>query len=129
MDNLRDGSLLVGRVVMAALFVYDGALFTHAPTLTMHFMERAGLPGILFWPTAFGLMVGGLLLAAGVLARLAALWFALFCLLTAVLFHHPLAGTSQAIQFGKDLALAGGFLVLAAVGPGRFSLGRRRGWR
>lgn len=129
MDYLRDSLLLVGRVPMGALFIYDAALFLHGPARTVHFMEQAGVPGVLFWPTALGLLVCGLLIIAGFAARPAAVALAVFCLLTAVIFHHPLAGTGPAIQFGKDMGLAGGYLALAVAGPGRFSLGRRGGRR
>ena len=57
--------------------------------------------------------------------RTAALLLAGFCLLTATIFHHNFADQQQMIHFLKDLAIAGGFLVLLANGAGPLSLDRR----
>ena len=51
--------------------------------------------------------------------------FAAFCVSTAALFHRDLASVDVTIQAGKDLAIAGGFLFLAATGPGGWSLDAR----
>ena len=69
---------------------------------------------------------------AGFLARLGALALAGFCILTALLFHSNWADFNEAIQFQKDICMAGGFLVLTAFGPGLWSIDAwlaRRGWR
>jgi putative oxidoreductase len=44
--------------------------------------------------------------------------------LAAVLFHWQLADGNQLLHFRKDLAIAGGFLVLAVSGPGSWSVDR-----
>jgi putative oxidoreductase len=67
---------------------------------------------------------GGALIAAGIMTRFAALPFAAFCVLTAILFHWQFADRNQLLHFQKDLAIAGGFLVLACCGPGNWSIGR-----
>ena len=58
---------------------------------------------------------------------LTALAFAGFCALTAVVFHNQLGAIGEAIQFGKDFGLAGGFLLLAVSGAGGWSLDARFG--
>ena len=58
------------------------------------------------------------------MTRFAALAFAAFCVLTAILFHWQFADRNQLLHFQKDLAIAGGFLVLACCGPGNWSIGR-----
>ena len=65
---------------------------------------------------------GGLLIVLGFQTRLAALALAGFCILTAILFHRNLAEISEFIHFNKDLAIAGGFLLLVAFGAGNWSL-------
>ena len=70
-------------------------------------------------------LAGGILLIVGWQARCAALALAIFCIVTALLFHTNLADRNQLLHFEKDLAIAGGLLVLAAFGPGRFSLDGR----
>jgi hypothetical protein len=47
----------------------------------------------------------------------------LFCLLMGAFFH---TGAGQAIQLQKNIAMAGGFLALALLGPGAWLLD---GWR
>ena len=58
------------------------------------------------------------------MTRFAALAFAAFCVLTAILFHWQFADRNQLLHFQKDLAIAGGFLVFACCGPGNWSIGR-----
>jgi len=65
---------------------------------------------------------GALLLAVGWQARLAALALAIFSLLAAVLFHTNLADRNQVLHLEKDLAIAGGLLVLFAFGPGPYAI-------
>lgn len=48
-----------------------------------------------------------------------------FSLLTALTFHNNLADQTQMIMFFKNLAIAGGFLLLAAHGSGSLSLDHR----
>ena len=60
-----------------------------------------------------------------VLVAIASLALAGFSVLAALLFHANFADRSQVLHFEKDLAIAGGLLVLFAFGPGRFSFERR----
>ena len=52
---------------------------------------------------------------------------AAFTLLAAALFHHNFADVTQMTMFMKNLAIAGGFLALAVVGPGTISVDQRLG--
>ena len=47
-----------------------------------------------------------------------------FCLLAALFFH---MNPDQANDFDKNIAIAGGFLTLAAFGPGPWSIDAWRG--
>ena len=58
--------------------------------------------------------------------RFAALCFAAFCVATAFLFHYKPDDIGELINGAKDLGLAGGFLFLAAGGPGGWALDRPR---
>ncbi len=125
LDRLRDPLLLAGRVLIAALFVYDATVLVRSPEAIAAYMEEFGVPSLLLYPTAILQFAGGLMIVIGFRARPAALALAAFCLATALLFHRQLADPNELIQFGKDLGLAGGYLFLAAAGAGRFSLDRR----
>src|SRR5262249_14252859 len=86
------------------------------------YMEAFGLPGALL-PLAIGVELGcGLLIVIGYRTRVAALLLAGFCVATALLFHTRLGDRNQLLHFEKDLAIAGGFLVLAARGAGAYAL-------
>jgi putative oxidoreductase len=92
-------------------------------------MEKFGVPGMLL-PAVIALELGGgLMIAAGAGTRVAALAVALFCVLTALLFHWQLADGNQLLHLQKDLAIAGGFLILSASGAGKWSLDRWIGQR
>jgi putative oxidoreductase len=127
MTALRDFAFLVGRIFMAAIFIYDSVLIAQAPAGNQAYMESFGVPGFLLWPTALFQFVGGVFLILGFLSRPTALAFAGFCILTALIFHANFGDVMEAIQFGKDFGLAGGFLLLTAAGAGGWSLDARLG--
>ena len=62
---------------------------------------------------------------AGFKTRLIALALAGFSLASAVIFHSNLADQTMFIMFFKNVSMAGGFLIIAANGPGAFSLDRK----
>ena len=120
MNNL---STLVGRFALSAIFVLSGfAKLGAGYEGTQGYMEAMGVPGGLLPLVIFAEIVGGLAVAAGLLTRWAALGLAVFSVASAFLFHFQLADQMQFINFFKNIAIAGGFLVLAAQGAGRFSV-------
>ena len=66
--------------------------------------------------------MAGLSVAVGWYARCGALALGLFCLATAVLFHTNFAIRNELLHFEKDIAIAGGMLVLMVCGAGRWSV-------
>src|SRR5205814_1660727 len=62
---------------------------------------------------------GSLLLIAGFQARPVAAALALFAVATAISFHNNFSDQNQAIHFFKNLAIAGGLLLIVAAGEGR----------
>jgi putative oxidoreductase len=115
--------LLVGRVLIGGLFVYEATvLIGTGPDAGGRYIEGAGLPGWLWWPALALNAVGGLLIVSGLFTRWIAASFALFCVMTAAFFHNRLSVPNEVLHFGKDLALAGGFLFLIVTGSGALSL-------
>ncbi|MFZ1104361.1 MAG: DoxX family protein, partial [Hyphomicrobiaceae bacterium] len=110
--------LLAGRLLLAFIFVHEGWGLIGSYSGAAAYMQRFGVPGMLL-PAVIALQLGGgLLIVTGAFTRGVASLFAIFCVLAAVLFHWQLADGNQLLHFQKDLAIAGGFLVLAVSGPG-----------
>jgi len=122
--RLGSAGLLAGRLLLALVFVHEGWSVIGGYSGAAAYMQKFGVPGMLL-PAVIALELGGgLLIAAGLLTRIVSAAFAVFCLLTAVLFHWQLADRNQLLHFEKDLAIAGGFLVLTISGPGKWSVER-----
>jgi putative oxidoreductase len=95
---------------------------------TPGYMESAGVPGGLLPRVSAVEVAGGLAVILGWHARLAAFLLAGFSLLSGLLFHGNFAEPMQMILFMKNVALAGGFLMIVSLGAGAFSVdGRKRG--
>ncbi len=62
----------------------------------------------------------------GFKARLVAFLLAGFSALSAVLFHANFADQTQMIMFMKNIAIAGGFLMIVVHGAGAYSLDNRQ---
>jgi putative oxidoreductase len=122
--GLQDAGLLAGRLLLVFIFLHEGMSILGNYAGAAAYMQKSGVPALLL-PAVIALQLGGgALIAAGVMTRVAALSFATFCVLTAILFHWQFADHNQLLHLQKDLAIAGGFLVLACCGPGDWSLGR-----
>jgi len=113
---------LLGRIGLSAIFIASGLGKLGAYAGTQQYMANAGVPGELL-PFAILLEVGGgVAILAGAFTRSTALFLAFFSLVTGILFHANLADQNQFIHLMKNLAIAGGFLSLAANGAGAFSV-------
>lgn len=104
----------VGRVMLAALFILAGISKLGALPATDSYIQSVGMPAGLALPTAVFEIAAGLAIALGIFTRFFALLLAGFCLITAVLFHNNFSDPLQMANFLKNVALAGGFLVLFA---------------
>ena len=120
---------LLGRILIAGLFLGGAAQKALDPAVVEAMIASVSLPPLLVWPIAlFDLIAAyGLIFGPGV--RRWALVMAGYCMLTSY-FHWQLrADPWQVTIFVKNWAIAGGLLILAAQGPGRFAYGeagRRR---
>lgn len=123
---MNNALLLLGRLGLAAIFVSSGLQKIGAYAGMQQYMESTGVPGLLL-PLVIALeVIGGLAIASGLFTRWAALALAGFSLAAAAFFHADFAEPMQAINFWKNVAIAGGFLVLAASNPGAWSLDHYR---
>ena len=117
---------LGGRLLLSALFVHDLWSIAIDYSGTAGFMAQNGVPGILLPLVILVQAAGCIFIILGWHTRIGALALAGFCISTAVIFHSQPEDPIETIQFWKDLALAGGFLVLAANGARQYSLDRGR---
>lgn len=122
MSSLHDLTSLVARILLSAIFLTFGYEKVADYAASAGYMEGHGLPGALL-PLAIATELGGgLAVLLGIFARWAGLLLAGFCIVTAVFFHADFGDQMQKINFMKNLAMAGGLLLLFANGPGRYSV-------
>jgi putative oxidoreductase len=114
-------SSLLGRLGLSLIFIISGWGKIAGYVATQQYMEAMGVPGALLPLVIVLELGGGLAILAGGFTRWIALALAAFSLASAVLFH-GLGDPAQAIHFWKNVAMAGGFLMLAANGAGALSL-------
>lgn len=116
---------LAGRVGLSSIFALAGISKIQYYELNAQYLSSGGLPEWLLPFVILFELVGALLITIGFQTRIAALGFAGFSALTALLYHNNLSDQIQFLMFFKNIAIAGGFLILAAHGPGKFSIDSR----
>ena len=131
--NANTPVLLIARILLALMFILAGLSKFAGLEGTAGYIASKGLPlpGVLAFLTALLEVVGGLAIAVGFHARIAALVLALFTLLASVLFHNFWAMPAeqqmvQQLMFMKNLSVAGGLLLLFVFGAGGASVDARR---
>jgi putative oxidoreductase len=117
---------LLGRFGLALIFIISGWGKITGYAGTQQYMEAMGVPGAVLPLVILLELGGGLAIASGLFTRWVALGMAVFSIATAAVFHANFADPAQAINFWKNVSMAGGFLVLAAHGAGAYSID---GWR
>ncbi len=113
MANVLD---LVGRIFISALFLISAFNKIFNLDGSIGWMEGYGVPGFLIYPAIAVEIILPVLVIVGYQARIAAGVLAVFCLMTAFLFHFDFANQSQLVSFLKNIGLAGGFLFIVANG-------------
>ncbi|MBL8363194.1 MAG: DoxX family protein [Rubrivivax sp.] len=124
----------LARLLLAAMFVQSGFdKLTHLDA-TAAFIAAGGLPLAPVMAPLVGAfeLLAGLAVVVGWQARTAGLLLALFTLVASFLFHrywavHAEQAFTQQLLFMKNVAVAGGMLLLFAAGPGALSLRVRGG--
>jgi len=125
MKTLENTTDLVGRALIAAMFLLAGIGKISGYVGTQAYMQSMGVSGALL-PLVIALEVlGAIAIIAGYRTRLVAAALAGFTLAAAFIFHGG-ADQMQQIMLLKNVAVAGGFLFLVARGAGGWSLDARR---
>ena len=111
-----------GRLLLSALFLIEGMGKFSSQEDVILYMEDYGVPEILFFPATILEIVFPLLLVIGYKTKWAASIMALFTFTVAIIFHTNFSEGMQMIFFLKDMAIAGGFLIIIAYGADKISL-------
>ena len=119
MTNVID---LVGRILISALFLINGMFKISNYEGTIGWMESFGMPGMFIIPAIILEIAGPVLIVIGYKTKFAAGLLSLFCITTAFIFHNDFTDQMQFTSFLKNIALAGGFLILFVNGARGISL-------
>ena len=119
MTNIID---LIGRILITALFLLNGIFKISNYEGTIGWMESFGIPGMFIVPAIILEIAGPVLIVIGYKTKIAAGLLSLFCITTAFIFHNDFTDQMQFTSFLKNIALAGGFLILFVNGAKDFSL-------
>lgn len=118
-DRFKAPTDLAGRVLLSLIFIIAGYSKIGGYEGTAGYMESMGVPGALLPLVILTELGGGIAILIGLFTRPVAVALAGFSILSGLIFH----GTpADQIMLMKNIALAGGFLVLAAHGPGAWSV-------
>lgn len=122
MDKLQDLSAPIGRLFLSMIFIFSGFSKITGYAGTAAYMDSVGVPSMLL-PLVIALeLLGGIAVLIGFKARLISLLIAGFSIVSAILFHQFWNDESQMNPFMKNIAMAGGFLMIFAHGPGAYSI-------
>ena len=129
----HDALWLLGRCLIGCIFVQSGfgkllALGAFAASLAKNGLPAPEAMAVIGAVTEF---FGGLAIVVGFMTRPAALIMVAFTITATLISHRfwefeDLARRQQSVQFAKNLAILGGFLLLLVQGGGRLSFD---GWR
>ena len=122
--------ILIARIALAILFLWGGAMKLMGYAGFIGYLHARGVPyAQIAAPVAAAVeLLGGLALVFGVRTRFVAFVLAVYAVATAVLGHDFWNVTEAALQqdavihFWKNVAIAGGFLLLTVTGAGRASI-------
>ena len=128
---LSDWASLIGRLGLAALFLWSGYEKLAYMDGNVGYMKAYGMPAadLVIWPALLAELIGGALIVVGWKTRWAALALIVFTVPATFIFHAYWGVPAdqvmnQQIHFMKNLAILGGLLSVFAHGSGRYALDR-----
>ena len=112
----------IGRLLLSILFLIEGLGKISMQEKVVMYMEDYGVPGILFVPAIAVEILFPIILIVGYKTTWAASVMALFTFAVAIIFHTDFSEGMQMMLFLKDIAIAGGFMIIVAYGPNKITL-------
>ena len=128
----QDKVLLAARLLAAPLFFYSGIgkILAFGVTASRLPGGEGGFGSFLAAGSIVIELGASLALILGIYTRCAAITLIVFTILATLMFHNfwaspPAQVTAQTVQFLKNLELIGLFAMIAAFGPGAYSLRKK----
>jgi len=121
-------TLLIGRILVAFIFLMAGINKIGNPSGTQAYMAAFGMPFTGFFLVgAIAIeILGSLSLIAGYYTKLGAWALIIFMIPTTLIFHTNFSDQNQFIHFMKNVSMTGGLLYIATYGAGAWSMDARR---
>ena len=132
MNKQNDVAALIGRILLAVVFVPSGYSTLGGFEGTVEFIRSTGVP-LPEVAAAIKIAIelgGGLMVLFGWKTRWAALALIVFLIVITPVFHAfwsapEAAKMAQQLNFIKNVGILGGFFLLLAFGPGKLSVDRQ----
>ncbi len=121
-EMINNASALVGRALIAIVFIMAGYSKIGGYEGTQGYMESVGVPGFLLPAVIAVELLAGIAVLVGYQTKIAAILLGGFTFLSAVIFHSDFGQQMQMILFMKNLAISGAFLLLFIHGPGQWAI-------
>ena len=125
MEQATKYAPFVARVLIGALFLIAGLGKLGDVAGFAGYLTSGGLPAFLAWPSIIFEIALGVSMIVGYQVRIMAFLGAGFSILAGLLYHFNPADQMQFTMFLKNLAIAGGFLMLAVHGAGAVAIDKR----
>ena len=113
---------ILGRIFLSMIFLLEGVAKIFNSEGTVQYMENFNVPGYLLIPAIIIEILFPILLIIGYKTKFSALVLSLFTLILAVIFHTDFSNQMQFISFFKNIAIAGGFLIIFINRAGKYSI-------
>ena len=115
----------LGRLLICSIFLLSGLNKISNYSNTSGWMESMGVTSSILPLVIILEILAAIAIIVGWKTKIAAFLLAGFCIISGFIFHSDFNNQIEMILFMKNIAIAGGFLILVANGPGNFSLDNR----
>ena len=106
-----------GRIFISSLFIFEAFKKFSFKEETIFYMEDYGVPEILIYPALLFEMIFPILLIIGYKTKISAFAMFIFTIVVTIIFHSDFADQMHLMAFLKNLAIAGGFLIISTNEP------------
>ena len=116
----------LGRLLISFMFLMSGLNKAGNYSNTSGWMESMGVSSSILPLVILLEIIGAFAIIIGWHTKITAFLLAGFSIISALIFHSDFSNQVEMIMFMKNIAIAGGFLILLANGAGNYSLDNRK---